>query len=327
MTKPRRPGFTLIELLVVIAIIAILIALLLPAVQQAREAARRTQCKNNLHQLAIAAHNYHDNFQQFPLGGMCATEDDDITAIANPRSGGICQGNFRHDNWGTTWTIALFPLMDQTNLYDKWDSNLGGRNQQVVTSAEIAALRCPSASQLAPSTNPNGAGGVWAKGNYAANYGGGNANENSGQNGQSGVPSWAKPSSMNLGVFSSRSDARDNDFEKWGASVRDIRDGTSKTFLFSEILGVPNASDTRGAWGRNMGAIFSAFGRGRPSGAILTGPDGIATPNAKNDMVGGSRDYRDAPTHCHNSAAWGELRCDDKGGDGSRGRHRGPQLP
>ena len=89
-------GFTLIELLVVIAIIAILIALLLPAVQQAREAARRTQCKNNLKQIALACHNYHDIYQMFPpaiiRGGR-------MTSVSNNR-----------ESWG--WHVAILPMIE-----------------------------------------------------------------------------------------------------------------------------------------------------------------------------------------------------------------------
>ncbi len=98
----RRRGFTLIELLVVIAIIAILIALLLPAVQQAREAARRTQCKNNMKQLGLAFHNYHDVFKSFPPAG---TAD------------GVGNNMDRADAWG--WGIRILPYMDQGPLYNQ----------------------------------------------------------------------------------------------------------------------------------------------------------------------------------------------------------------
>lgn len=93
----RRRGFTLIELLVVIAIIAILIALLLPAVQQAREAARRTQCKNNLKQMGLALHNYHDNYQFFPNGNVASS------------AGG----------WGLSWYARILPFVDQAPLYNQ----------------------------------------------------------------------------------------------------------------------------------------------------------------------------------------------------------------
>ncbi|MFG0334575.1 MAG: DUF1559 domain-containing protein [Maioricimonas sp. JB049] len=94
------PGFTLIELLVVIAIIAVLVALLLPAVQQAREAARRSQCKNNLKQIGLALHNYHDAFETLPPGYV---DQGDVLTRAG------------RGNW--TWSAMLLPFLDQTPLY------------------------------------------------------------------------------------------------------------------------------------------------------------------------------------------------------------------
>lgn len=100
----RSRGFTLIELLVVIAIIAILIALLLPAVQQAREAARRTQCKNNLKQIGLALHNYHDVYLLFPFGGSVG---GDIVALGNT------------GNNGFGWRAFILPYIDQAPLFNK----------------------------------------------------------------------------------------------------------------------------------------------------------------------------------------------------------------
>ena len=98
----RRSAFTLIELLVVIGIIAILVALLLPAVQQAREAARRTNCKNNLKQIALALHNYHDTHRVLPFGQI------------NKMGGFTLQFPTR-----TAWAVYIYPYLEQQNLYDR----------------------------------------------------------------------------------------------------------------------------------------------------------------------------------------------------------------
>lgn len=131
-----RHGFTLIELLVVIAIIAILIALLLPAVQQAREAARRSQCKNNLKQIGLALHNYHDVYGTFPPAGV-------------PE---LSIGGVRHR--AASWLVRILPFIDQGAAYNKmtftgtcWNTQDGygpNRNWDVLSKLMVSAFNCPS---------------------------------------------------------------------------------------------------------------------------------------------------------------------------------------
>lgn len=126
-SRPRRPGFTLIELLVVIAIIAILIALLLPAVQQAREAARRVQCKNHLHQLGLALHNYHDAFDSLPPT--------------------FCVGRGDGGEW--SMQARILPYLDQGNVFNRIDFSLDYNQTSSefpfgVKALRVGILQCPS---------------------------------------------------------------------------------------------------------------------------------------------------------------------------------------
>ncbi len=325
VSRSSHRGFTLIELLVVIAIIAILIALLLPAVQQAREAARRTQCKNNLKQLALATHNYHDVFKQFPLGAAC-------------NGGGRWNtygSNFRHADWSTTWAIAIMPYADQKNIYDNWDSSQSSMAQTasqggngLVTGANISFMKCPSDSETPPATGTNSGGnapgGPYQKGNYAANYGGGVPQENTGQNGTDGKPNWA---GANLGPFHHRGASN----RRFGAAIRDIRDGTSNTVLLGEILKERSNSDMRGVWSHASGTIFGAYTR--TNGGAPTRPQdgdaGICTPNAPAEDDNGNRlAWADCPAYCGSGAGDKQIRCRDCGGDGrggmvARSRHTG----
>jgi prepilin-type N-terminal cleavage/methylation domain-containing protein len=129
-----RRGFTLIELLVVIAIIAILIALLLPAVQQAREAARRSQCQNNLKQIGLALHNYHDNANTLPPGYIWEMTTATVSTATTPTRG-----------WG--WTVMILPQFDQAPLYNSFvftgpipSTGIPATNCRT----NLAAFRCPS---------------------------------------------------------------------------------------------------------------------------------------------------------------------------------------
>jgi prepilin-type N-terminal cleavage/methylation domain-containing protein len=137
MSRQRPRGFTLIELLVVIAIIAILIALLLPAVQQAREAARRTQCKNNLHQIGLGLHNYHDVYNMFPPGQTGA----DVWGDSCPE--GAC------GLWA--WPSHLMPYVDQAPMFNvlqmnvrRFDEDCNDPNVLSQMQKPLALFRCPS---------------------------------------------------------------------------------------------------------------------------------------------------------------------------------------
>ena len=120
--KLKKRGFTLIELLVVIAIIAVLVSLLLPAVQQAREAARRTTCKNNLKQIGLALHNYHDVYNTFPPGWV-------FDATRTP-------ANFGGNQWG--WNAFILPYMDQANVYNQINFNVGFAGGLDAAGADLA---------------------------------------------------------------------------------------------------------------------------------------------------------------------------------------------
>jgi prepilin-type N-terminal cleavage/methylation domain-containing protein/prepilin-type processing-associated H-X9-DG protein len=152
--KPKngpRPGFTLIELLVVIAIIGVLIALLLPAVQAAREAARRMQCVNNLKQIGLALHNYHDVHGRFPLGSIQVTTPS---------------GAYRQP-----FLSALLPFLEQRNLYDSFNYNLSFQVDENGTtrSSRVNVFNCPSDT---PQTFVNNGGTVTdVKGSYGVAWG------------------------------------------------------------------------------------------------------------------------------------------------------------
>jgi prepilin-type N-terminal cleavage/methylation domain-containing protein len=215
-------GFTLIELLVVIAIIAVLLALLLPAVQQAREAARPTQCRNHIKQLALAWHNHESTTDFFPTGGW------------GYRWIGIPELGFGK-NQPAAWTYSCLPFLDQTALY-----NLGGSPAKLVEQSRVpvGVLHCPSRRSAVayPCVSSvvfreGGYSPVVSRSDYAANCGSGIRNQ-----GNNGIP--AGPSTRAEGLSANFSwdltDLTGVSFLHSEVHLRDISDGLSNTLMLGE---------------------------------------------------------------------------------------------
>jgi prepilin-type N-terminal cleavage/methylation domain-containing protein/prepilin-type processing-associated H-X9-DG protein len=223
-TLKRRTGFTLIELLVVIAIIAVLIALLLPAVQAAREAARRSQCVNNLKQLGLAMHNYHDTIGTFPIG------------VIGIRSPNLVNGNYplgTSTNNRRTWAFMILPYLEQGTTFNAINFSLpynppAGAANNTVSELLIASYLCPSD----PNTNQIDQNNR-REGNYVVNWGNASwyQNMNSTYNPLTGATNNPFQPSGPAVSFGGAPFTMDKSF-----GIQSITDGTSNTLLMAEVI-------------------------------------------------------------------------------------------
>lgn len=243
MTFKLRQAFTLVELLVVIAIIAMLVTLLLPAVQSAREAARRTQCKNNLKNIGLALLNYESSNGILPP----AMEFDERQL---PQSSDLFKAN---------WVIHTLPFMEQQTVYDSFDLDeyISTRRNEIGRSTRLPVMICPtdSGSERHFMGTSAGEGQNWARGNYAAN----------GVNHRIDESQDAWSDSTKRGVMGVNQAVR----------LKQVIDGTSKTMAVAEIRIGLTDKDRRGTWAMGTAGASAMFWHG------YGGDDN--GPNAAND--------------------------------------------
>ncbi len=241
--RGRSPGFTLIELLVVIAIIAVLIALLLPAVQQAREAARQSSCKNNLKQIGLALHNYHNTHGCFPPGSFGGSTTSEIPwTVPN-------------------WRLHIFPGIDQGALFNQMDFDSAGRtfsgssnsgNAGKLAGKVIPVYVCPSST-----LDPNGI--TYAGSNVAHNSNRIQVPMYVGVAGASIGTAPEFPQGQNVGFQNGYGIYTNNGMLLWNAvtRMRDATDGTSNIIIVAEQSGMIGNDDIRsGYYGGYIGATF-----------------------------------------------------------------------
>ncbi len=248
----RRRGFTLIELLVVIAIIAVLVALLLPAVQAAREAARRSQCINNLKQIGLAFHNYHSIDNCFPPGELCASNLSGARAF---------------------WTCFILPHLELGPLGNAYNYSLSintsvsggaayGPSNATVTQAVIKTYLCPSDTSAGVAFRGTFS---WTRSNYVATYSpdgtmvepGVNFSYDNNRNNNPAMNPATRQALFNFNVI---------------RGLRDITDGSSNTVAASELITGPDeTNDCRGVWAYDWGEQYTHH---RPPNTTI--PDAVS---------------------------------------------------
>lgn len=240
--SPRSRAFTLIELLVVIAIIGVLIALLLPAVQAAREAARRAQCLNNLKQLGLATHNYIDRNKVLPADGV----------FLGAAYGSCCPPQTPDGEgwgWNASWAVSILPEMDQQPMYNAYNFNRGAEwpPNYTVGFSQLSTLICPSDGIGERPAPP------WGANSYHGNRGGPGV-----------IRNWTGTIVQHHTFYPQQWWGRDGQLGYFG--LQQIRDGQSTTALFSEkLLGMPGNeavyvgqnNDERGFFPIDGGPIFN----------------------------------------------------------------------
>jgi prepilin-type N-terminal cleavage/methylation domain-containing protein/prepilin-type processing-associated H-X9-DG protein len=215
----RRRGFTLIELLVVIAIIAVLIGLLLPAVQAAREAARRIQCTNNLKQIGLACHNYASAYGSFPMGGY-----DGAAATG---------GTFAGTAWEHGFLVSILPFVEQAPLFNAYNNmpahSYSDPSNSTILGTNIASYQCPSdpavfTKSVGLYASPPGFAGYTVAHNTYRGVAGPWCNPPRGVAGTGTLSNWQALVSNALGMIYLQS----------AVTIGDITDGTSNTFIAGE---------------------------------------------------------------------------------------------